>query len=45
MIGGAGLAVEARSTGSAPNTLVTAIITEKGIARNPYGEIFQAWFA
>ena len=28
-----------------PTTLVTAIITEKGIARNPYGEIFQAWFA
>ena len=27
-----------------PNRLVTAIITERGVARHPYGDAFQAWF-
>jgi methylthioribose-1-phosphate isomerase len=28
-----------------PSRLVTAIVTEKGIARAPYDEAFKAWFA
>ena len=28
-----------------PNRLVSAIITEKGVARSPYDETFRTWFA
>ena len=27
-----------------PADLITAIITEKGIARAPYNEVFESWF-
>lgn len=28
-----------------PNRLVSAIITERGVARSPYDQVFQGWFA